>query len=604
MQSNASVVLVALDGEEFRITPEGAQLMDLVASMLEEEEGEVGPIPLPGIQAKQLATVVDFCEHEQGEGRMPEIPTQMTWRTQLLSFLPVYHIDFIDNVDLFGLAEWVKLGRAARYLGVRPLVQLVHARVREATLNKDGTTICRMLGVTGNIPSDMLEQVDALCAWDIEDFQVIEKEGKQRPLGRYLVAAAAKTPSEPSVITLLLDCFKGQDPAGDYQVTHEKEKLWVACCAGYETRVCELLAQGADPNGIVAGMPQGAGMPPSTPLCCAVRRRFVGITRRLLAAGADPNAGRRGAGIEDYYYPMLFACRNGDLQTIRILIEHGADVKSNIMNGAIAAGRTEVVRVFLEEGAKEITPSVVEMALTYGQDDILNMFLEQGVPDIAHLLRLSVHFEKPAMVKFALEMGGKPNEYHCCTGYKRSLLSCALVNESSFDIALLLLEAGANPNQPSCITNVDHVDQPSGTPLRDALSHMVPFEPNNKIRNMVRTLLRKGANANVPTASGIYPLQRAISYMDFETCRLLLYHGADPNIRIGGGLGVLASSVEQWLTTPLFNTCDPEILRLLLHHGADPSITNGEGQTAAMAFALEGRDSLSQLLLEAEAVFH
>ena len=591
MQNLDRVELVARDdplkhGHGILTTWGVVKHMGLVTSLWEgREEGEY-IIPLPGIEVNQLQEVIGFCYNQSFGAPMVEIP-KLTLRRQLKNILTIrlgFHVRLVKKIDSMGLVGWVKLGHAARYLDVQPLVQLVHARVREATMNKDWRTICRLMGVTGEIPLNMQEQVASLCAWDIEDFWVTVERNEERSLEKRLFSAAAKNPSEPSVLTLLLDCFKGQNPAGDYQETFNNESLWTACCAGQEARVCELLAQGADPN--TKGRSESMlGFEERTALHCAVQSEFRGITRHLLVAGALPNLD--GVGVTT---PLTRACRNKDLGTMRLLLEYGAHIQPCDMNVAITNGDTGVVRVLLEEGAVDVTLDNVKLALRHAQDGILSMCFARGIPDPTFTLGMCVYFKNTHMARLALGCGGDPNGRGVLFPTRQSFLSGAL-DRDDMDMVLLLLDANADPTLPE-----DDGPDNSPTHLHHALRTLIRFrslpKTVDKVRSVIKAFLQKGANANVPTASGILPLQHVLDAAnnDFETCRIFLCHGADPNIRFMDN------------TTPLFNVRDPEILRLLLRHGADPSITNGEGQTAAMVFALEGNDSLSQLLLEAEAV--
>src|SRR5262249_58944027 len=67
---------------------------------------------------------------------------------------------------------------------------------------------------------------------------------------------------------------------------------------------------------------------------------------------------------------------------------------------------------------------------------------------------------------------------------------------------------------------------------------------------------------------GSTPLMYAALYGDADSVRLLLNHGADPNIRNDAGATVLMWAVE-----------DPEKIRLLMRHGASVNARSADGQT-------------------------
>lgn len=72
----------------------------------------------------------------------------------------------------------------------------------------------------------------------------------------------------------------------------------------------------------------------STALYFSVINNNVAATRLLLEAGADPNL--------DLFRPLMVAVRQGCSQTVRLLVEHGADV-----NAAIPTHPTTFPPVFM-----------------------------------------------------------------------------------------------------------------------------------------------------------------------------------------------------------------------------------------------------------------
>lgn len=101
-------------------------------------------------------------------------------------------------------------------------------------------------------------------------------------------------------------------------------------------------------------------------------------TKKMLAIGADVNA-RNFAG---WVAIGLFAF-NGNIEAVRFLIDHGADINARSNSEASALcwafdkNRSDIAVLLLEQGA-EISPLEMEYAgKRKGMRELLNSFLEQ-----------------------------------------------------------------------------------------------------------------------------------------------------------------------------------------------------------------------------------
>ena len=111
-------------------------------------------------------------------------------------------------------------------------------------------------------------------------------------------------------------------------------------------------------------------------------------------------------------------------------------------------------------------------------------------------------------------------------------------------------------------------------------------------RHAFRKMLRQDSTAtNRRGPGGSTPLMYAALYGDADSVRLLLNHGADPNIRNDAGATALMWAVE-----------DPEKIRLLLRHGAKVDVRSADGQTPLIiAAGRYGAGAAVKLLLEGGA---
>lgn len=122
------------------------------------------------------------------------------------------------------------------------------------------------------------------------------------------------------------------------------------------------------------------------------------------------------------------------------------------------------------------------------------------------------------------------------------------------EIAILLLEAGADPNSTNASMR---------TPLHLAVDRNSPA--------IVTALLKAGAKPNVLDKDGWTPLHHAAAKNQLETTRALLAGGADPTIPSERG------------GTPLHEAAasgGAEIILLLLEHKVDPTVKSKDGVTA------------------------
>lgn len=97
---------------------------------------------------------------------------------------------------------------------------------------------------------------------------------------------------------------------------------------------------------------------------------------------------------------------------------------------------------------------------------------------------------------------------------------------------------------------------------------------------LIRVLLEHGANPNIRNEDGLTPLMETCHYHRLETSQALLEHGANPNAKSPVGI------------TPLMMACKGQdaktvsCLRLLIEHGAEVNTTDKMDQTALMFYVM------------------
>ncbi len=331
--------------------------------------------------------------------------------------------------------------------------------------------------------------------------------------------------------------------------------------------VRELLQQHPDANAA-----QVDGM---TALHWAAYHDDFEMAKRLLVAEAN-------AKVENRYgvTPLSLACTNGNAELVRLLLTAGADSNSTLRGGetvlmtAACTGRVGPVQALLDAGAKVDAKdrkgqTPLMWAAAEGHAEVVELLINAGADVSARLksgftpLLFAAREGSIEVVQTLLKAGVDANEsIETEKGGGRAPVNGAsalmlAVENAHFELAVVLLKAGANPN-----------DQRSGfTPLH-ALTWV--RKPNRGDDD---------SGQPPPTGSG--------NVTSIQFVRELVAHGADVNTRLakgdsGGGKLSMAGATPFLLAS---KTADLPYLRLLVELKADPLLPNKDGCTPLMAAA-------------------
>jgi ankyrin repeat protein len=204
-------------------------------------------------------------------------------------------------------------------------------------------------------------------------------------------------------------------------------------------------------------------------------------------------------------------------------------------------------------------------------------------------------------------------------------LLMALLNDQ-LDIARLLLEHGANPNaddfwgRTPLFAAVEYRNLDMNN--RDQDSPTTNYVDREPLLAMIEELIAHGANVNAQTRevppsrrwlyslgdvswvdfTGQTPFLRAALSGDVAAMRLLLEHGADPNLPTQAGTTpLMAAAGVNWVVAQTYTESNSSLLEAIdicFEHGADVNATNSMGLTALLGAANRGSNEIIEKLVE------
>lgn len=348
---------------------------------------------------------------------------------------------------------------------------------------------------------------------------------------------------------------------------HGATPLFLACANGGAAMVDLLLKAGVDPN---SASPEG-----ETALMTAARTGRKDSVKLLLARGVEVNRKESWRG----QTALMWAAAEGHAPVVELLVEFGADFRARSNGGftpllfAVREGRMEVVRALLKAGAD----------------------VNESLP-ARDRRRPGASTTEPASVRAG-----------------SSALHLAVSN-AHFELAALLLDAGANPNADgpgwTALHTMTWVRKP-GTGSNDPAP---PGSGTIDSLTLVRKLAAKGANLNAQmrirsnaglsalNTIGATPFLMAARCADAEYMRLLAALGADPLLPnadkttpliVAAGVGTRSPEEDAGTESEVL-----EAVKAALELGNDINAVDAKGETVMHGPAYKHLPAVVFLLAE------
>jgi uncharacterized protein len=358
----------------------------------------------------------------------------------------------------------------------------------------------------------------------------------------------------------------------------------------------------------------------ATPLFLACVNRNGAMVERLLQAGADANAALVSG------ETVLMSCaRSGDARGVRALLGRGAQVNARepahaqtALMWAAARGHTGAVQALLVAGAdprarsraypQTVTSEVTQRA---GREELNYTVFRGGSTPLLFAARSG----DAASARLLLAAGADVND---STPDGSSALVVA-AHSGHTAVATALLEGGANPDDAAVGYAALHAAVLRGdlALVRALIAHRAnvnavvtkgtPMRRNSQDFELPRVLL--GATPYLLAARFLEPgIMRALAAAGADT-RKSMADGATP-LMAAAGMGIAQPAVgerrgndRRGLSILDGGRVEPdervvETVRAALELGSDIDAVNPTGETALHVAAAQGRDAVTQLLVE------
>ncbi|CAH0002529.1 unnamed protein product [Clonostachys byssicola] len=331
-----------------------------------------------------------------------------------------------------------------------------------------------------------------------------------------------------------------------------------------------------------------------TPLRVAARRGNGDIVRCLLEHGADVNAAAAGAGIDDHEDALLYnAVRRGKGKATQVLLDFNTAVNEiagsekyvaddlpdvdgiTLLQEVVRDGHIEIIEQLLEHGADingmSLDGTALRWAVSHGNYTIVQLLTNYG-----------------ADLDLAGRYGGTPLQAAVYHGHSK-IVQCLLENGADADLI---------PEDRGCTSIFYWLHDKRGNFANFWTSEDTFYEGNTPLclaalhgrGEIVQQLLNYGADVNAPTSnySDETVLERALAGGQIEIAQQLIEHATNSNTSNRRHESALYQAVARGFG---------HIVKQLLDLGAKPNVSGDRG-TALHEAVNGGHEGMIQQLID------
>ena len=290
----------------------------------------------------------------------------------------------------------------------------------------------------------------------------------------------------------------------------------------------------------------------------AIQDGNIEVIKLLIQQGADVNH-RCGYGDS----PLLVAIRNDDIDTLNVLIKHGANPNSiprhsggrrTPLMESVLKDNKEIMVALLNANARinEVTEingnNALILATVHGSIECLKTLLERGSNvdqqnnNGETALTMAAKFGSVEIIEVLLQHNASIDAQDFCK--RTALMHAAITNH--VDCVKLLIASGAR---------LDITDNLNC----DALMHSLTHHEDDKCPLL---LIRSGSSLHNVSRSGFTPLQMCVSRYRIPIIKEMIKYGVNVN-------QCTFSHTALWLAT---DECFEECVKILLNANASPNI--------------------------------
>ena len=357
----------------------------------------------------------------------------------------------------------------------------------------------------------------------------------------------------------------------------------------------------------------------STPLMMAARKGHHSVVKKLVSSGASLNINKKN---EEGHTALDYACENGDLDIVKVLISYSADIETEDHDGStplrMAAVRrhSSVVGVLISSGASlnkknKQGRTALHYACENGGLGIVNMLIYYNRADIETEdhdgftpLMVAVMRRHCSVVEVLISSGASLNKK---SKEGRTALQYTCEN-GDLDIVKMLISRGAD---------IETEDRDGSIPLMMAA--------RKRHHSVVNKLVSSGASLNKGNMKGRTALHYACENGGLDIVNMLIYNRADIETEDHDGFTPLMmaarkrhhSVVNKLVSsgaalnkknkeghTALDYACengDLDVVNMLISNKADIETEDHDGSTPLMMAAMRRHSSVVEVLISSGA---